>query len=120
VRAASQRNAKSNSAQKTAGWISLGIGGAGLLFGSVTGIVVLSKKSNLDSSGQCTGTQCQWPEHGSLTSYNSWRPLSTVGFVVGAVGTAAGVTLLLTTPKRKEPGISAWLGPTSAGMGGMF
>jgi len=110
----------SHSAQKTVGWISLGVGGAGLVLGGVTGIILLSKKSTLDGSGQCAGNQCQSPEHGSLTSYNSWRPISTAGFVIGAIGATTGVTLLLTAPKRKESGISAWLGPTSAGMEGQF
>jgi hypothetical protein len=32
----------------------------------------------------------------------------------------AGVTLQLTSPKRTEPKLGAWLGPTSAGVRGRF
>ena len=111
---------KTSSAQKTAGWITLGIGGAGLAFGTVTGIMVLSKKSTLDGSGQCRDNSCPTTEHAQISSYNSLRPLSTVGFIVGAVGTTTGITLLLTAPKRKESAVSAWVGPASAGVAGRF
>jgi hypothetical protein len=111
---------KTSSAQKTFGWITLGVGGAGLAFGTVTGIMVLSKKSTLDSSGQCHDNSCPTTQHTQISSYNSLRPLSTVGLVVGAAGTTAGVTLLLTAPKRKEATVSAWVGPASAGVAGSF
>ena len=47
---------------------------------------------------------------------------STVGFVVGFVGAAAGVTLLLTAPESPNSGIEthAWLGLDSAGVAGSF
>jgi hypothetical protein len=111
---------KTSSTQKTFGWIALGVGGAGLAFGTVTGILVLSKKSSLDSSGQCQDNSCPTTQHTQVSNYNSLRPLSTIGFVVGAVGTTAGVTLLLTAPKRKEAAVSAWVGPASAGVAGRF
>ena len=110
---------KTSSAQKTSGWIVLGVGGAGLAFGTVTGIMALSKKGTLDSSGQCHDNSCPTTQHTQVSSYNSLRPLSTVGLVVGAVGATAGVTLLLTAPKHKEA-VSAWVGPASAGVAGSF
>ena len=111
---------KTSSIQKTTGWVALGVGGAGLAFGTVTGIMVLSKKSSLDNSGQCHDNSCPTTQHTQISSYNSLRPLSTIGLVVGAVATTAGVTLLLTAPKRKEATVSAWVGPASAGVAGSF
>ncbi len=111
---------KTSSAQKTSGWIVLSVGGAGLAFGAVTGILVLSKKSSLDNSGQCHDNSCPTTQHAQISSYNSLRPLSTIGLIVGAVGTTAGVTLLLTAPKRKEATVSAWVGPALAGVAGSF
>jgi hypothetical protein len=111
---------KTSSVQKTSGWMVLSVGGAGLAFGAVTGILVLSKKSSLDRSGQCLDNSCPTTQHAQVSSYNSLRTLSTIGLVVGAVGTTAGVTLLLTAPKRKEATVSAWVGPASAGLEGSF
>ena len=90
-----------------------------MAFGTVTGIMALSKKGTLDSSGQCHDNSCPTTQHTQVSSYNSLRPLSTVGLVVGAVGATAGVTLLLTAPKHKEA-VSAWVGPASAGVAGSF
>jgi hypothetical protein len=62
------QQSKPSSAQRTVGWVSLGIGGAGLLAGTVTGIMVLSKKSQLDSSGECAANRCLPSEHDTLSS----------------------------------------------------
>jgi hypothetical protein len=49
------------------------------------------------------------------------RNISTAGFIVGGVGAAVGVTLLLWTPKPQyEPRMALWLGPSSAGVKGAF
>ena len=111
------------SAQRTAGWVSLGIGGVGLAVGTVTGIMVLSMQDELESSDECVNEACGPAEHDRVDEYNALRPISTVGFIVGGVGVAAGLTLLLTEPKRAARAaahISPWLGLGSAGVRGRF
>jgi hypothetical protein len=106
------------SGQRIAGYVGLGVGGAGLVLGTVMGLVAGHKKSTLETEG-CLGTHCYPTQQGDVDSYNSMRTVSTVGFIVGGVGIAAGVTLLLTAPSRKE-GVALWIGPRSAGLGGSF
>ena len=109
------------SMQRTLGWVGLGVGGVGLVFGTVTGIMALSKKSALEDGG-CVDGACYADQADDVDSYNSMRTLSTVGFVIGGVGAAAGAVLLLTAPEEKEAGptLSAWLGVGSAGVKGSF
>lgn len=108
--------------QRTAGWVAVGIGGAGLVVGTVTGILVLSKKSQLEDSGDCPDHKCTLgTQHDTVTSYNALRTVSAASFVIGTIGAATGVSLLLTAPKRSmEPSITAWLGPAAAGVRGRF
>lgn len=113
---------RSRSTQRIAGWVALGAGGVGLAVGTITGILVLTKKSDLDETGDCPDHKCTLgTHHDAVSSYNVLRNVSTASFIVGALGGAAGATLLLTAPnKPKESSIAAWLGPASAGVRGRF
>jgi hypothetical protein len=106
--------------QRTWGWVAVAVGGAGLLTGAVTGIVVASD-SGLRSDcphGTCNSSKVT---SSTVSTYNLLRNLSTAGFIVGGVSAAVGVTLLLWTPKREsERGLALWLGPGSAGVEGAF
>ncbi len=109
-----------SSAQRTWGWVALGVGSAGLLTGVVAGIDVLA---NSGLRNNCPNGTCNPSKVGSdsISSYNTMRSLSTAGFIVGGIGTAVGVTLLLWTPKPgPAPGMALWLGPSSAGVKGAF
>ncbi len=108
----------SGSGQRTAGFVALGVGGLGLVVGSVTGAMVLSKDGAL--SDDCPDNICDRGRESEVNQINSLRTLSTVGFIVGGVGAATGVTLLLTAPKAKEPTAAVWLGPGSVGVRGRF
>ena len=90
----------------------------GLLLGSITGAMVLSKKAKLEDEG-CVNYHCYTSQQDDVDSINSLRTISTVGFVLGGVGLAAGVTLLLTAPKAKET-VALRIGPISAGIRGRF
>jgi hypothetical protein len=51
--------------------------------------------------------------------------VSTVGYIVGGVGIAAGTTLLLTAPRSSTTSAQArsvnlWVGPASVGLLGAF
>ena len=115
-----------SSAQSTWGWVAIGVGGAGLATGVVGMVLTKSKRNSLDDSGECHGTRCMDTKNGVVDSYNTFRTVSTVGLVVGAVGVGAGLTLLLTAPssngaKSKEvAGVRPWIGLGSAGVSGAF
>jgi len=102
-------------------WAAFGVGGAGLAVGVITGLVDGSKHSTL--AGECdnaAGT-CAPQFAGDLDSFHTWRTVSTIGYVVGALGVAGGGVLWFTAPKASSTTTAhAWLGPASAGIAGRF
>ncbi len=107
--------------QKLLGWIGIGAGGAGVLVGSVTGIMAISKHSSLEGCGACSGDRCTPAKAGESDSLNSLRTVSTIGLAAGGVLAAAGVTLLLTAPKQESgPRVGLWLSPSGASVTGGF
>jgi hypothetical protein len=76
----------------TLAYVALGVGGAGLAVGGITGFLALGKKSDLD----CIDERCPSSEKSTLDSARTMATVSTVGFAVGFVGVGAGVILLLT------------------------
>lgn len=116
----------------TLAYVSLGVGGAGLVVGGITGFLALGKKGDLKG---CVESKCPSSQRDTLDSAKSMATISTVGFAVGFVGVGLGVTLLLTGNSntnaanakpllaRKLPGgveVEPWLGPQSAGVTGTF
>lgn len=116
----------SGGGMKTAGIVALGVGGAGLIFGGVTGFLAMGKKSDLDA--KCPGGVCPVGTQSDVDAYHSMGTLSTVGFIVGGVGVAAGLTMILLAPKEQSapPPASAGVrviptfGLGSVGMVGTF
>ena len=116
----SESAASPSRARRTWGWVAVGVGTAGLLTGAVTGIIVLSDSS---LRSDCPNNACDPSKVGSgrVSTYNLMRYASPVGFIVGAVGAAVGIPLLLWTQKHEsEPRMALWLGPGSAGVKGAF
>lgn len=105
--------------QRTLGWIGLGVGAAGVIEGAVTGIFVIQRYSKIKDN--CGNGICDpnMVDGYRLDMYNALRTASTVGFVVGGIGLAAGTTLLLTSPSSK-PQVGVLVGPGSAGLHGVF
>jgi hypothetical protein len=98
--------------QRLLGWVGIGVGSAGLAFGGITGILTLSKHSDLKGNG-CTDTSCYADQQSDVDAHNRLRTMSIVGFVAGGVIAASGVTLLLTAPKSQEARAAAASGATS-------
>jgi hypothetical protein len=124
--AASHRSAPSNLTRwfepRNVGWMSVGLGVAGLGVGMVTGGVAVSKHKTLNE--HCRDDRCP-PEYAEeLDSFRAYRTASTVGYVIGGVGIAAGVTILLVVAARSQQKVPAevalQLTPTSAMLGGRF
>jgi hypothetical protein len=85
--------------QRTLALVSGGLGVVGIGIGTVFGLKSKSKHDEAD--GYCNGPACT--DQRGVTAADaaiSAGNVATVGFVVGAVGLAAGVTLWLTAPKR--------------------
>jgi hypothetical protein len=110
-------------------WIGAGVAGAGVIAGSITGAMVLSKTSQL--RGQCPGNVCPSSSFGSLDSTGTLATVSTVSFVVAGVGAGVAIVSLVvghgtSTPEPAAAPPSAglhftpWVGLGSAGVNGSF
>lgn len=97
------------STRKTIGVVALGVGAAGLVLGAVTGGLAIGKHGTLGAVCSADG-HCPANQQGTVDAYHLMGTLSTVGFVVGGAGAAAGVILLLTAP-RAQPVNAAKLTP---------
>ncbi len=107
--------------QRTLGWVGIGFGAAGVLFGATTGIIAGVKYGSLKDD--CPGDRCiGTAKYGDrVDSYSAMRTMSTIGFIVGGVGAAAGITLLVTSPRSDHsPVVGLWLTPNAAGLRGAF
>jgi len=87
----------------TPAYIAFGVGGAGLLVGSVAGILALGKASD------CPNKVCK--TQSDLDSAKSMATISTVGFGVGIAGAALGTVLLLINNKQEAPPAAAHVAP---------
>jgi len=122
--------AKGGSMQRSLGFVGLGVGAAGLGVGIVTGLMATSREKSAED--KCPGHHCVNGSQGAkdLDAFRSLRTVSTIGYVVGGVGVAAGVTLLLTAPKSKpaaekaaaldRPHWAPYVGLGSTGIAGTF
>jgi len=73
-----------------------GLAGVGVIVGSITGALSISKTGSIKSSSACEGNVCNPSEDGDLSSARTMATVSTVSFVVAGVGAVAGVVGLLT------------------------
>jgi hypothetical protein len=118
------------SINKTLGYAALGVGAAGVVVGGIFGVLAISAHSSIGNS--CTNGTCPPSESDDISSYHTKGTISTIGFIVGGVGLAAGAVLILTAPKAHADAdarigkstsptfISPYIGPASAGVVGRF
>jgi hypothetical protein len=115
-----------SSSDRTWMYVAYGVGGAGLLTGSIFGIMTLVEAGDLSS--KCDAQKMCDPKYGSdLTAAKRDALVAEVGFGVGVAGAALGTYLLLTldhghvTEKRKRAArVTPWFGPTMLGARGEF
>jgi hypothetical protein len=79
--------------------VAFGVGAAGLVFGGVTGLVAMGKHSDLEK--ECTDAKCPSTAQSDVDSFHTMATLSTIGFIVGGVGAAAGAVLWFAGPKKE-------------------
>ncbi len=118
----------SSGTQKTLGYVSLAIGGAGLVVGTAMGLAARSTKSELDKS--CSSNVCSESDRELFDKGQTQANIATTGFVIGGVGLGLGAFLLLTADggdaKKPAPADSAKLrlrpvlAPNHVGLTGTF
>jgi hypothetical protein len=111
---------------KTLAFVLLGVGGAGIVTGSVTGLLALGKKGELD----CPEKQCSGAAADDLDSANTMALVSTIGFAVGIPAAAVGTVLLVmgssgseksgVKAKEKRFAATPYVGVGSVGVTGKF
>jgi hypothetical protein len=82
--------------RRTWGYAAGGVGAAGVLLGTVAGVVTLNKKRTADANCSDRRMRCNAAGVEANESGKTWGALSGVGFGLGVVGLAAGAYLLLT------------------------
>lgn len=100
--------------QRILAFVALGVGGAGLIVGGITGGLAMGKHGDLEES--CPDSQCPPDQEDTLDSFRTMGTVSTIGFIAGGVFAATGVVLLLTAPSAEEPEaaeVTARFGPGS-------
>jgi hypothetical protein len=105
-------------------YVSFGVAGAGVLVGTITGILTLSKKS----AAGCTNNLCPSSTWSDIDSAHSFATVSTISFIVAGVGATVGVLSLLlgndsaapAQPAPAEARVTPWIGLGSAGVRGTF
>jgi hypothetical protein len=99
------------SVQRTLAYVTGGVGIAGLLVGSITGLLAFDRKATVDDECPDGRNSCSKAGVDAADSGKSLATASTVAFAVGLAGVATGVTLILTAPDDEGRG-AAWLGVT--------
>jgi hypothetical protein len=92
----------SGSHQKTFGLVGLGVGAAGLVVGTVAGVVAMGRHSTLEND--CPNGKCPRSIGDTIDGFRSMATISTIGFVVGGLAAAGGGVLLLTAPRPAQTG----------------
>jgi hypothetical protein len=98
------------------GWTALAVGGLGVGAGIFAGMRASSKHDSLKK--HCPDGACPPPYHSELDEFRSLRTVSTIGYVVGAVGLGAGAVLLLTAKDSDDTAV--YIAPTGASVRGTF
>lgn len=104
---------------QTLGWIAIGVGGAGLVVGAITGGLALDKRSSLDKV--CQDKQCTPEFHPDVDTYQTLRIVSGAGLIAGGALAAAGIVLLIVAPSAPtEASVSIRVSPASLSVSGTF
>lgn len=100
--------ADSGDSQRTLGYVVGAVGVAGILVGSITGLMVFGKKSTIEDN--CAGTDCNREGKEAADSAQTLATVSTIAFGVGLAGVGAGSVLVLTAGGSDESARSFGIG----------
>jgi hypothetical protein len=103
--------------RKTAGLVTLGIGGAGIVAGGILGLLAISEKQTVQA--HCAGPnglRCDSLGFDAVHRLRSFVDPSTAGFVVGGLLVATGVVLVVTAPSTsKSTAVTVYAGGLPGG-----
>jgi len=114
--------------------VGFGVGGAGIIAGSITGILAFTKASAAKnvppSQGGCVNDQCGPATHSDIDASRLDGTISTVAFIAAGAGVALGVTSIIlgknSAPADSQPRTTGGVhvvpfwGPGTAGLSGTF
>jgi len=107
---------------RTVGFVLLGVGGASLVVGGITGALTFSTQSDLAT--KCPNHICGPESHDELASANTLGLVSTITFIAGGVLAATGIVMVIVgkpgATKEEHARVVPWIGPGSAGLAGTF
>jgi len=101
---------------RTWGYVAGGVGAAGVLLGTITGIMGLHEQSVGNDNCSDTLKRCNRTGFDANQSARSLATVSTVGFVVGVVGLGTGTYLLLTSNSQQTLAVGTRMNPESASL----
>lgn len=128
----SPSSSSSGSSLRVGGYVGLGVGAVGVGLGTVFLLSANSKQKDADAAYEaCGGKSCPSADRGKIDSLDSDaatnKTLALTSFVVGGVGLATGVTLLVLSGNHKSeptaqraPRLQPWVGYRSLGLSGTF
>ena len=90
-----------SSALRTLGWVTAGLGVAGIGVGIATGLVARSQNQQLAKA--CPDNQCTPVNWSAVDGYNKNKLASTIGFAAGGACLVTGVILVLVAPSGEQP-----------------
>jgi hypothetical protein len=111
----------STSPRRTAGFVALGVGAAGLAVGAVTGVLAIGKNHDAthDAKKCPSANRCFSSGYDEIADARHLATVSTIAFAAGGVLAAGGLVLVLTSPRPAESAalrLTPALGPGAAGL----
>ena len=105
---------------QTVGWVAVGVGGAALVMGAITGGLAIDKRSQLEKG--CPEMQCPPEQFDNVDTYQTLRIVSGVGLIGGGVIAAAGIVMVAvsTATADEQQTVRLELSPTGFAITGRF
>jgi hypothetical protein len=110
--------AEGGGSRRTWGWVSLSVGGAGLVVAGTTGLLALGKKHTMDSECTKSGSALLCSDAGvdAAHSGKTFATVADVSAVVAVIGGGVGAYLLLSSGDSGKTAVSASAAPGGAGL----
>lgn len=92
---------RSGRAKPTAAWVAAGFGAAGLLTATITGSMLVSKKSTIDA--RCPDRRCDGQGMDAIDQANRLMTINSIGWGVGLLGAGLATWLFVSSPAGSQP-----------------